>query len=769
MTRWLISFLMGERAAELREVHRFTLRNEAGCPTWLLLFLAAALVAAAFWLYRRQPLKPRRRTVLALLRGIAYVALLVVLVRPFLSLEGLMDVKGQLLILLGGTESMTIQDVNDSGRLISRFDAGRRTMKHLMANREALSRSFLPSYYLYREQVEKLDPEKPQELDAKAPAGTQTSLALAIAQARKDHKGEPVSAVWFLTDGMHNTGEFFENTVDDLKGDGVVFLASGLGLPEARDIALSHIFAEDVMFVNERAAFLLKIQQTGYGGQEIRVRLLVDGQETDAKSFTLESVREQTVEFRHEKPLQAGKHRFRFEIDPKPDEMVTKNNALERIVDVIEAQIRVLLYYGSPDWEYRYLKGALQRDKRVKLTLLMGEMDRRFFTVPPPGVLKTFPDAKKDFVHQYDLVILGQVHAEMLSLPQMEMLRDFVGEEGGAVVLVADPTAIPGSFKGTPLEPLVPVRFTATRGRTLKDELTSPLRDEVPLRLTEEGRQHPMMRLEDDPPANEKAWAGLLPHFWYYPPDGLKPSALALLAARDGRGKGDPLVVYQAYGRGSVLFMGVNDTWRWRYQVGETHFRRFWGKVVQYLGLPHLTGASSLVTLTTDKRTYLTGEKVHVTARVLNADFTPATAGKVTVRLEAGGGAADTAAVDLAALPGRQGLYQGTCVARREGEYALTYPGDPQCRPAPFTVRDLQREFRYPEMNQKLLQAAAQATGGTLLGFQAAPDVSKVLGEARKTVTAKFDERLWDTWAALLACVLLLALEWFLRKRWYLD
>ena len=87
MGQKLLSFLLGERAAELREVHRFQFRNEANCPTWALLFLAAALVALAFWLYRSQPLKPYRRVTLSVLRGLAYFVLLVIIVRPVLSLR----------------------------------------------------------------------------------------------------------------------------------------------------------------------------------------------------------------------------------------------------------------------------------------------------------------------------------------------------------------------------------------------------------------------------------------------------------------------------------------------------------------------------------------------------------------------------------------------------------------------------------------------------------------------------------------------------------
>jgi hypothetical protein len=302
----------------------------------------------------------------------------------------------------------------------------------------------------------------------------------------------------------------------------------------------------------------------------------------------------------------------------------------------------------------------------------------------------------------------------------------------------------------------------------LKDELTQPMTDEVLMRLSDEGRQHPLVRLEEDPQENERIWVNLLPHYWFYRAESLKPAASSLLVERAGSSKGEPLIVHHAYGKGTVLFMAINDTWRWRYQVGETYFRRFWGKVVQFMGLPHLTGSSSLVTLTTDKRAYLTGEKVHITARVLNPDFSPSSLEKVAVEIRALEGA-ESVSLELNAIPNRQGMYRGEYLARHAGEFNLRYAAGTDNNPLTFAVRHLQTEFRYPEMNKDLLESAARVTGGQTAGFDAELDVQKFFGTARKTVNKKLEPSLWDTWAALLLAAGLFGLEWYFRKRWYLD
>lgn len=47
-------------------------------------------------------------------------------------------------------------------------------------------------------------------------------------------------------------------------------------------------------------------------------------------------------------------------------------------------------------------------------------------------------------------------------------------------------------------------------------------------------------------------------------------------ATLGGRMKTRPVVVASRFGRGNVIFVGVNELWRTRYDVGDRYFARFW-------------------------------------------------------------------------------------------------------------------------------------------------------------------------------------------------
>jgi uncharacterized membrane protein len=59
---------------------------------------------------------------------------------------------------------------------------------------------------------------------------------------------------------------------------------------------------------------------------------------------------------------------------------------------------------------------------------------------------------------------------------------------------------------------------------------------------------------------------------------------LARVVSEDGKvSEGGPLLVATEYGKGRVLFVGTDDTNRWRQAVGEAYFYRFWQNAMAWV------------------------------------------------------------------------------------------------------------------------------------------------------------------------------------------
>ena len=54
-----------------------------------------------------------------------------------------------------------------------------------------------------------------------------------------------------------------------------------------------------------------------------------------------------------------------------------------------------------------------------------------------------------------------------------------------------------------------------------------------------------------------------------------------------------PIVATLWYGQGQVVYLGTDETWRWRFNVQDKHFIRFWGQIIYQFGLPSLLGDSA--------------------------------------------------------------------------------------------------------------------------------------------------------------------------------
>jgi hypothetical protein len=178
--------------------------------------------------------------------------------------------------------------------------------------------------------------------------------------------------------------------------------------------------------------------------------------------------------------------------------------------------------------------------------------------------------------------------------------------------------------------------------------------------------------------------------------------------------------------------------------------------------------------MSTDRENYALGDTVRVTARLFDAVYRPLVAPSVKVRVGAEG-EADGSDIELMAVPGRDGVYAGSFTARRLGACAIRVTteqigGAPVERPSCLFLAELPNvEFVEPQLNPGLLQALTGSSGGSCLTLDQARDLPGRIPDRNETIVTRGKPiELWDTGRILVLLVILLGIEWFLRKRYHL-
>ncbi len=239
--------------------------------------------------------------------------------------------------------------------------------------------------------------------------------------------------------------------------------------------------------------------------------------------------------------------------------------------------------------------------------------------------------------------------------------------------------------------------------------------------------------------------------------EGTKPGAtvLATLSDRADAGKGYPLIAWQRYGSGKVLFVGTDQLWRLRFRRGDEHHARFWGQAIRFLTLSRLLGENKRIRLETERKTYRAGERVGVSANVLDDGFNPVRAGAHTVFVESVPPEDEPWAVVLKPVTGTPGLYQGFLTCERAGTYRVqTAPLESAfSNEVVLQVTEASREQWEPAMQRERLARLAERSGGRLLSAGDLPGLPSLLrAEPRTVVLPPQETELWDHAGVFLRC-----------------
>jgi hypothetical protein len=602
--------------------------------------------------------------------------------------------------------------------------------------------------------------------------GGQTRLGDGVRQVLTELRGAPPSAIVLLTDGQTTEGEGLAKAAEFAARKGVPLFPIGLGDPEpARDLELTELLVDDVVFLDDLVRFQAKLAARGFAGQEVVVHLKErDAGSSDPKAArTIESIRVpappdgqlQRIEIGH-RPKQTGEITYLLEIEPRPRELQVENNRLERLVSVRKEKLKVLLVDSEPRYEYRFLKNYLEREETIELNVVLLSSDPQY-SDEDLYALPTFPAAKEE-LFRFDVVLVGDADPSFFSARQMQNLVDFVTEKGGGVLFIAGELFDPLRFKGTPLDVLLPIELGEAHNPTSIGNAIAAFRPE----LTAEGRSSPIFRFGDDEAQSAQIWRSLPKLFWYLNAPRKKPAALVLAEHPTQTGSEGklPIFLFQFVGAGKSMFHAVDDTWRWRFRVGDRYFGRFWIQTIRFLARSKLFGQRQ-AEVQTDRRRYQRNQPVQVRVRFPNPAIAPAN-GEVVVQIERKGHGPRR--LTLSASPGARNLFEGAVPQAPEGDYEVRLLPPPvldgPIPAATFRVDAPAGERERVQMNEPELIRAATASGGK---FYTPETSATLLADLPKPQKVPLDTDppipLWNNWSVLALFLTAITAEWILRKR----
>jgi hypothetical protein len=602
-------------------------------------------------------------------------------------------------------------------------------------------------------------------------SGGITDLAAVLDRAAQDSAQQSVSAVVLITDGGHNASPNPRETAAALRG--VPFYIVPIGDQQMpRDVILHHTHCPRTVFKND--TLILDAMVTAYDceGEELQVDLFNGDTPVERKTIPVSSkFFDGKIEFRW-KAAQLGRQRLRLQVKPLSREHSQDNNEAQAEVEVMEDTIRVLIADSRPRWEFRYLVNLFKRDKHVDFEQLLFE---------PKDETGAEPSLPRDLEgwRKYRVIIMGDLTPEQFSTAQQELLKKFVSEESGNLIVIGGDTAMPAAFNEQPLATMLPTTSSSSPGN--QDQPRS-------LTVTPEGSLSVATQLDDDPLASDRIWREMSSKVPIYFSANCrpKPTSHVLISAtipssdsnpKASNSQSEAFLSWQYVGLGRVVYLAAPVTYQLRYRNGDAYHHRFWGQLLRWAIAREMSSGSKTVHLAADKTSYEKGDSAQISVRLSHVDGQVVSGAQASVEALREGQMLKL--LDLHEDANAPGVYRAIFDDLPLGPITL--------RAAGSTVRSLLKEENHAEAveqkvtvdpkgstelsnplcNLPLLNQIADASGGAVVAPAAIPAAlaeTQALPDVQETVIHR--QPAWNRWSYLWIILSCLAFEWVLRKYW---
>ncbi|MCA9061687.1 MAG: hypothetical protein KDA96_01430 [Planctomycetaceae bacterium] len=600
---------------------------------------------------------------------------------------------------------------------------------------------------------------------------TETQNAVATADSVNSQE-TPETAIVLFSDGQHNSGTSPLQTAEVLGRQGARFysIATGAQTP-AQDLAIVDLEHPDSVFRRDtvRGVIVIRDQVTAgkpfmaqirYAGKNVWQQQLLTqdaGERRITFEFPVEELLSQTqaamdsqVRF-HSLPLV-----FEASISPLAEETDTNNNHQTMRLAAITQEYSALILDGRSRWETRYLRNAFERDQQWHINTVLAGVGTDLLALSRGTQDGQFPDSR-DGLFEYDMVVVGDIAANLFTEHELQWLSDFVEVRGGGMIFI--------DGQRQRLQGLI----TTQAGNLLPVEWTNEPLESVPagLELTARGESLPTLMLASDLQKNVSFWKQLP-----------APHRLSLVRALPGcevlvnavvNDRRVPAIVTRQTGAGRVLYMAFDETWRWRYKAADLWHQRFWNQLAQFVMPRPFAVSDDYVAIDSGAVSYDSGAAVDLRVRLRDLSGRVTSTAIADALVWKDGQLVQT--ISLTADDAVPGTYRGRTDHLPEGDYEISvraagYSDSALKARSQFVVHPAESgEMVRTDTNDELLQQMADRSGGVFLREEQVGQLPDMLSPFSSGRLVESELPVWQSYWCFVPFLLLLTLEWAFRKR----
>jgi hypothetical protein len=652
---------------------------------------------------------------------------MIILFEPVLNLIKKETIKPSSLVFIDNSRSITIDDQTN------REETTLKIAGELGEGSEARNITF----FTFGDDVRKVQVDSLNTISFNEGVTNITNIFSTIQEGKIN-----ISSIILISDGVFTAGN---NPYYSAVKTGVPVFTIGIGDKTRRkDVQIKKILFNELVYAESPTTIAATIQNYGFAGNEVTATLYEEEKLISSKRIELSNTEIQIITFDYT-PSSSGEKKLSVSVSGFDEESTQANNRKIFYLKVLSNKIRVLILASSPSNDLAFVKTSLQGDENLTISTITQISTDRF--------LEELNYSKVDSA---DILFLVGFPSDNTPIELWKKIRNKILNEKAPYFISLSPN------------------ISLTKLLDIKAELsftiiqTSAGYKQVQPEISPEFANHPLIRHSSSKII--EAWNNLPPVLQPNYVFAAKPeSRVVSLIKLNNKLVDSPLILLRNFsGRKSVTVL-AKEIWRWKLQTVKKRSDLFESFLLNSLKWLNAADDQPRVKIRSSKRNYSQGERIELSAQVLDESLNPISDAEVKVRINSKLNSYET---ELQIVG--NGIYEGTVALNETDDFNFIGEafrdgvrlGEDK---GTFNIGEIDPEMIDPVMNYDLLNLIATETDGKFYSTENYGDILAQIDEIHK-VSAKekiitSEIKLWSSEWMLIMVILFFALEWFIRKR----